>query len=112
MANEITRYTRIGEWIFEVKMVRALKVKEYGEPYTACANLTINGSDLYIDSQMTKNGDDFNRKDFLCFYKFCQQMNVNFAIYDKIKDNERMPRKIEIFQNTEDKPVVQLGRVS
>lgn len=110
--NEISRYTRIGEWVFEVKMVRALKVQNYGDPYTSCASMTINGSDLYIDSQMTRDGDDFNRKDFLAFYKFCQKMEVQHACYDKIKNGDRSPRKIEIIQSSQVKPVVQLGKVS
>lgn len=110
--NQITRYTRIGEWVFEVKMVRALKVKSYGDPYTSCANMTINGSDLYIDSQMTRDGNDFDRKDFLTFYKFCQQMEVKNACYDRIKNGERSSRKVEIIQSSDLKPIVQLGKVS
>ena len=112
MSQPISRYTRIGDWIFEVKLVRALKVDNYGDPYTGIANLTINGDDLYIDSQMTRDGIDFNRKDFLSFYKFCQSMEVKNACYDKIKNNERAPRKVPIFTGEEEKPIVQLGKVS
>ena len=61
---------------------------------------------------MTRDGDDFNRKDFLTFYKFCQQMEVSNACYDKIKNGERCPRKIEIIQSNQVKPIVQLGKVS
>jgi hypothetical protein len=43
-------------------MVRAPHVKNYGEPYTAVANLTANGEQLYMDSQMTREGKEFTRK--------------------------------------------------
>lgn len=110
--NDITRYTRIGEWVFEVKLVRALKVKNYGDPYSSCATMTITGNDLYIDSQMTRDGAEFDRKDFLTFYKFCQQMEVQNACYDRIINGERSARKVEIIQNDQIKPIVQLGKVS
>ena len=112
MSHQITRYTRIGEWIFEVKSVRAIKVKNYGDPYTGCATFTINGDELYIDSQMMKDGLEFSRKDFLSFYKFCQQMEVNTAKYDRMQNNERAPRSVPIYQEEAAKPVVQLGKVS
>ena len=83
--NEISRYTRIGEWVFEVKMVRALKVQNYGDPYTSCASMTINGSDLYIDPQMTRDGDDFNRKDFLAFINFAKKWKYNTPVMTKSK---------------------------
>jgi len=53
----MSRYTQIGDWIFEVKMVRALRVSEYGQPYSAVATLTSNGDNVYIDSQMTRQND-------------------------------------------------------
>jgi len=40
MQSGISRFTQIGDWIFEVKMVRALRVENYGEPYDAVATLT------------------------------------------------------------------------
>ena len=50
MQSGISRFTQIGDWIFEVKMVRALRVENYGEPYDAVATLTANGESMYIDT--------------------------------------------------------------
>ena len=43
MQSGITRFTQVGDWIFEVKMVRALRVEKYGQPYDAVSTLTANG---------------------------------------------------------------------
>lgn len=99
MNKTASRYTQIGDWVFEVKMVRALRVKNYGEPYTAVANLTANGDQLYIDSQMTREGEEFTRKDYVTFYRFCQMLEMKSVNYDKIKNGQRMHRKIEIVEN-------------
>lgn len=99
MNQSVSRYTQIGDWIFEVKMVRALRVRNYGEPYTAVANLTANGDQMYIDTQMTREGEEFTRKDFVTFYRFCQMLEMKSANYDKIKNGERMYRTIDILEN-------------
>jgi hypothetical protein len=35
-------------------MVRALRVDNYGDPYTAIANISLNGNSAYIDGMMQK----------------------------------------------------------
>lgn len=106
MNNTATRFTQIGDWIFEVKMVRALKVNRYGDPYTAVANMTANGDHMYIDTQMTRVGEDFTRKDFMAFYKFCQTLEMKTVSYDKIKRGERYSRTVDIVENQQ--PIVRL----
>ncbi|MDM7862240.1 hypothetical protein QTP81_16660 [Alteromonas sp. ASW11-36] len=110
MNRTASRFTQVGDWIFEVKMVRALKVSRYGEPYTATANLTANGDQIYIDTQMTREGQDFTRKDFMAFYKFCQMLNMKSVSYDKIKQGQRYSRTVEIAENQQPKPIVRLVR--
>ncbi|MFQ3251295.1 MAG: hypothetical protein ACI9O6_003142 [Glaciecola sp.] len=95
-----SRYTQIGDWIFEVKMVRALRVRNYGEAYTGSANMTINGDSAYIDTQMTREGDNFSRVDFLAFYKFCQMLELKQTCYDKMKNGERVSKTIDIVDNS------------
>jgi hypothetical protein len=57
MNKSITRIAQMGEWVFEVKMVKALKVKKHGEPYSAIPNLTANGDQMYIDSHLSVNDE-------------------------------------------------------
>ncbi len=73
--ESMSKHVQIGgDWIFEVKMVRALKVAEYGQPYSAIANCNINGDAMYIDGLLTQEGQNFTRNDFKIFNNFCYQM--------------------------------------
>ena len=85
----------MGDWIFEIKMIRALRVQNYGEPYTAIATLTANGDTMYIDSQMTR-GIDFNRHDYKTFKQFCQSLEMKQAHYEKMRNGERTPRIVHL----------------
>jgi len=90
------RFVQVDDWIFEVKTVRALRVDQYGKPYTAIANLTINGDNAYIDGLLTRENEKFSRKDFQAFYKFCQQMQVKQGNFDRFKNDELVPECIDI----------------
>lgn len=108
MTSSISRFTHMDDWVFEVKMVRALRVKKFGEPYTAVANLTVNGEQMYIDSQLTREEADFSRQDFMTFYRFCQALEMKSFHYDKMRNGVRHPRVVEIVENLHPKPTVQL----
>lgn len=97
MQQHTKRLTRIGDWLFETKVTRALKVPEYGQPYSGIATLTLNGDDMYIDGQMMLDGQDFSRQDLNAFYQYCQQLEVKKAHYDKMRDGVRHSRTIHIF---------------
>ncbi|WP_100657935.1 hypothetical protein [Alteromonas flava] len=108
MKQTVSRFMQVDDWIFEIKMVRALKVDNYGEPYNAVANLTSNGDDMYIDTHMSRIGEDFSRKDFKTFYKFCQALEMKTISYDKIKNGERISRTLDIVENQQPQPIVRL----
>lgn len=108
MSQMISRFAQIGEWVFEVKMVRALRVQEYGQPYSAVANITANGDQAYIDTQLTRDGNEFTRKDFMTFYQFCQMLEMKSVSYDKIKCGERYSRTIDIIENQRPKAKIRL----
>ncbi len=90
------RFVQVDDWIFEIKAVRALRVDKYGEPYTAIANLTLNGDNAYIDGLLTRENEKFNRKDFQAFHKFCQQMQLKQAHFDRFKGDELVSECIDI----------------
>ncbi len=74
--NQIKRQVQIGDWIFEVKMVRAIKVAKYGEPYRAIANLCLNDNNAYIDGLLLKDQQQLSKTDRSTFMQFCSQMSV------------------------------------
>jgi len=82
------KYVHLNNWIFEIKAVRALRVNNYGEPYSAIANVNINGDVAYLDGLMTKENEAFTRHDFQTFKQFCQQIGVKEAHFDRFKNGQ------------------------
>jgi hypothetical protein len=108
MTDTITRIAQIDDWVFEVKMVRALKVRKHGEPYSAVANLTANGEQMYIDTQLTKDGAELSKKDFMTIYNFCQAMGMKHISYDRIKNGLRSSKVVDIAENQSQKAQLRL----
>jgi len=82
MSEMISRHIQIDNWIFEVKMVRALRVQNYGEPYSAIANINLNGSSAYIDGMMQKNLQQISNEDIQVIENYCQQMSIKEVNFD------------------------------
>jgi hypothetical protein len=103
------RYVKLDDWIFEIKTVRAIKVSNYGDPYSAITNLSVMGENMYIDGQMTREGgDQFTRKDFSTFYKFCQLLEMKNAHFDRIKNGKRCNRVVDIKPLEKPEPIMRL----
>ena len=101
MSEMISRHIQIDNWIFEVKMVRALRVQNYGEPYTAIANINLNGSSAYIDGMMQKNLQQMSNEDMQVIEKYCQQMSIKEIKFDSSNNflaNQSMPQESALFK--------------
>jgi hypothetical protein len=96
VSESISKHIQIGEWIFEVKMVRALKVSEYGKPYSAIANCNINGNAMYIDGLLTKNDQIFNKNDFKSFNEFCYKMGLKHCSYHRYQNGESVIKDLMV----------------
>lgn len=90
------RYIKIDDWFFEVKTVRALKSKSYGDQYSAIANVNCNGDSIYIDGLMTRDDKPYSHADFQTFKKFCRQMGVKTAHFDRFKNDGLKPQSVII----------------
>lgn len=86
--HSMTRYIQLDDWIFEVKAVRALRVKDYGQPYSAIANININGDNAYIDGLMSREQAQFTRNDFNTVIDFCRKLSLSTASFDRFKNGE------------------------
>ena len=95
---------QMDDWVFEVKMVRALKVKKHGDPYSAVANLTATGESVYIDTLLTKDGEELSKKDYLTIYKFCEALGMKEINYDRIKNGNRRMQSV-VIQSNQDKKI-------
>ena len=96
MKESMSKHVQIGEWIFEVKMVRALKVNKYGEPYSAIANCTINGDSMYVDGMLTKEDKELAKDDLASFYKFSQLMNIKQCSYHRYLNGKSFTKKVDV----------------
>lgn len=83
----MSKYIQLNNWIFEVKSVRALRVGNYGDPYSAITHININGDTAYLDSLITKKNEAFTRSDFQTLKDFCRQLDVKEAHFDRFKNN-------------------------
>ena len=92
----MSKHVQIGDWIFEVKMVRALKVDEYGKPYSAIANCNINGDSMYIDGLLTQEGETITREDLQSFNDFCYQIGLKQCSYHRYQNGESVTKDVSI----------------
>jgi len=100
-SKSMSKHVQIGDWIFEVKLVRALKVDEYGQPYSAIANCNINGDTMYIDGLLTKEEKNFTRNDFQSFKDFCHLMGVKQCSYHRYQSGESKTKDLMVTPNGE-----------
>ncbi|MFT5758050.1 MAG: hypothetical protein ACI9LM_002789 [Alteromonadaceae bacterium] len=94
--NEMQRYIKIDDWFFEIKTVRALKSKSYGDQYSSIANFNCNGDNMYIDGLMSREDNPYTYADFVTFKKFCSQMGVKKAHFDRFKNDKLQPQSVII----------------
>lgn len=88
MTELSSRFIQMDDWIFEVKSIRAIRVEHYGQPYNAIANFKFNGDIAYIDGLMTKDNENFSRKDYQIFHQMCQRLGIKEAQFHRFKNNK------------------------
>lgn len=101
----MSKHVQIGDWIFEVKMVRALKVDEYGQPYSAIANCNINGDAMYVDGLLTKDETNFTRDDFNSFNDFCHKIGLKEFSYQRYQNGQSKTKNVVITPPKESKAI-------
>ena len=103
-----TRCIKIDNWIFEIKAVRAIRVEEYGQPYSGIANININGDKAYIDGLMTNSSVEFDRNDFAAFKAYLQQLNITKVDFDRYKNQEAISKSLDVPPLTDGSIALQL----
>lgn len=100
MKESSPRYIKVGDWYFEVKSVKAIRVDEYGEPYTAVANCSFNGDSMYVDGLLAKDNHEFSKSDYKAFYDFSQLMAVDKVNYHRIHNGNVLTKNHELSANS------------
>lgn len=85
--QEMTRYVELNDWIFEIKSIRAIKVGNYGEPYSATANLCVNSDSAFVDGMMTRDQSELKEDDYETFRKLCQKFGISDVKFDKYENH-------------------------
>lgn len=108
ISKEESRCIRINNWIFEVKMVRAMRVAEYGQPYSAIANVNFNGDNVYIDGLMTDSATELSREDFKSLKAYFQRLGVKEIQFDRYKNQQWIQRSLNVAPLAEEPVVLKL----
>ena len=96
LKNINLRRFSIGDWIFDIKQVRALKAPVYGVPYSATGMMTLNGASAYIDTFLTKDYGSLSRKDFTSMTTASKLLGTERLTYDRIKPNLKRSESLDL----------------
>jgi hypothetical protein len=96
MTESMPRHVTVDDWIFEVKMVRALRVDSYGKPYDAIANVIVNGDTAFVEGLMMREDEEFDREDYQTFLKVCKQLGAKFMQYERFKNDKQRTEVVEV----------------
>jgi hypothetical protein len=105
MNQAISRCVRMDNWIFEVKMVRALKVDSYGKPYKAIAHFNINGDHAFLDGALSASGEQFSEQDIQTFMAMCQALEVKALKIGSDICSVKLPKILSLSPENNDKNV-------
>ena len=87
------RYIRIGQWIFELKQVRAIRAPEFGQPFDANALITITDGVPHVEGLLTKKDKSFNHFDYLAFEHFFKSSGFLHVEYSQMKNGLRVAKE-------------------
>ena len=108
MEETASRCIKIDDWIFEIKSVKAIRADEYGKPYTAVANINLNGDKAYIDGLMTNSNTLFERKDFESIRAYLKQLNITKGEFDRFKNQKITSTSMEVSPDDNESSALQL----
>ena len=87
-SETLSRCIKVDGWIFEIKMVRAIRAEEYGQPYSAIANINFNGDSAYVDGLMKNSDVDLGKEDFNAIKGYIRQLGVKQLQFDRYKNKQ------------------------
>tara|TARA_R110000796_G_scaffold51420_2_gene121282 strand:- start:374 stop:673 length:300 start_codon:yes stop_codon:yes gene_type:complete len=85
---------RKGDWVFEVVEVRARKVAEYGEPYSATGTITIVDGEPHIEGLLST--EKLTASDKTSLNQYVGYLGYDYYITSIFIDKERVMRKVGV----------------
>ena len=80
--------TASENWLFEIKAVRAIKAKKYGDAYSAIANISIVDGEVHIEGLLSR--DKFTREDIEEIRAFIKSLGFDECVCSHYVDGERI----------------------
>ncbi|OUR84670.1 hypothetical protein A9Q75_01710 [Colwellia psychrerythraea] len=87
-SETLSRCIKIDDWIFEIKTVRAIRVEEYGQPYSAIVNFNFNGDSVYVDGFMNNSDVDLTKEDFDTLKGYVKRLGAKQIQFDRYKNKQ------------------------
>ena len=88
------RFVEIGEWIYEIKLVKAVKTPKYGQPYTAICYLNFIDDRVTVESLLSK--EQLTKFDFKTHLDFVKKMSVSSIEYDRYHNGKKRKEQVII----------------
>jgi hypothetical protein len=65
-------------WLFEIKAVRAIKTKKFGDAYSAIANISIVDGEVHVEGLLSR--DKFTREDIEEIRAFVKSLGLVMSL--------------------------------
>lgn len=88
------RVIAIGDWLFEIKSIRAIRVEKYGKPYNGIASIEFIDGEAHVEGALSKAG--WERSDTQAFEEFINSFQeFDFYVYSRFNkhDKKRLIKK-------------------
>ena len=79
--------TASENWLFEIKVVRAIRTNEYGKPYAGIASITIVDGEVHVEGLMLINKNKSDIKEIEQHIKY--QLGFNEYYFSRYKNGEK-----------------------
>ncbi len=87
---------RVGNWLFEVKQIKAIRVNEDGDPYNGIATINIVNDEIHIEGLLMKDGvsDKSDIEDIKEFISGLGFDEYHYTRYNKNKQKRKLKKEI------------------
>lgn len=77
---------QVGDWHFEVKLIRGIKTPAYGQPYSATLMITVVNGVAYIENFIARESHKITKADLKDITTFVKALGFKSAVFDRYKD--------------------------
>lgn len=84
MQPHLHRFTQLDNWLFEVKRVQAVRRHPQDSANNMLLRFDFDEEHVNVASPVLPGEDSISSLDYLTFYRFCQQLQVQHIHYQKL----------------------------